>query len=180
VKKLTSIALIVLLLLNVLGYYGVFVGLQYKNDREITKRLDTDIYSGSETVTIEIPVSIPYAVETSEFQRVDGKFEYQGAVYRMVKQRFANGTLFVVCIKDAKATQLNEALRDYVQTFADAPADSKSETATHLTLIKDYIKTSYSLKPSSEGWTSVVCHQTRPPVFIASFCASIVHPPERG
>lgn len=180
VKRLASIVLIALLLLNVMGYYGVLVGLQYQNDREITRRLDTDLYSGSEAITIEIPISIPYAVESSGFQRVDGEFEYQGEIYRMVKQHFSNDTLFLVCVKDAKSTRISQALKDYVKTFADQPGDAKSRSGTHLTLIKDYISASFSLDHSSQGWTSVVCNQTMPPVFIDSFCTSIVHPPERG
>ena len=179
-KRLTSIALIALVLLNVMGYYGVFVGLQYQNHREMTRQLDTDVYSASEAITIEIPVANPYSLETSEYQRVDGQFEYQGDMYRMVKQRFSNGTLFLVCVKDVKGNRISQALKDYVKTFADKPGDAKSQAKGQITLIKDYISTSYSLNHLSEGWTTVVCNQTRPVVFVDSFCASIVHPPERG
>jgi hypothetical protein len=163
-----------------MGYYGVFIGLQYKNARSLTERFDTDVYSGSDAITIEIPITVPYATESPEYQRVDGQFEYQGDMYRMVKQRYSNNTLFLVCVKDNQGKRLTQALKDYVKTFSDKPGDAKSQAKAHVTLIKDYISSSYSINHSSEGWTSVVCNQTMPPVFVDSFCASIVHPPERG
>jgi hypothetical protein len=180
VKKVTSIALIALVLLNVMGYYGVFIGLDYQHDRRMSEKLDTDIYNASEAITIEIPVNIPYATESPDFQRVDGEFEYMGETYRMVKQRILNGTLYLVCVKDVKGGRIAQALKDYVKTFSDKPADAKSQSKTQITLIKDYIPSTCSVSNSSEGWTSVVRNQTEPAVFIDSFCASIVHPPERG
>jgi hypothetical protein len=172
--------LIVLVLLNIMGYYGVFVGLDYHHDRQMSERFDTDIYNASEAITFRIPITIPYATESTDFQRVDGEFEYMGDTYRMVKQRILNGTLYIVCVKDAEGQQIAQALRDYVKTFSDKPADAKSQSKTQITLIKDYIPSSYSIGNSSEGWMSVVCNQTLTQIFINSFFASIVHPPERG
>src|SRR5688572_3596354 len=100
--------------------------------------LDKDLYSGSEAITIEIPVTIPYGVESSEYHRVDGEFEYQGEMYRIVKQRYSNNSLFVVCVKDVKGNRIGQALKDYVKTFSDKPADAKSQAKSHLTLIKYY------------------------------------------
>jgi hypothetical protein len=113
-KRLTTICLVALLLLNVLGYYGVFVGLQYQNERSQLKRFDADLYDESETFTIKVPISIPYAVDQSDFERVDGEFEHQGQIYRMVKQRLSNDTLHIVCIKDHHETRITQALKDYV------------------------------------------------------------------
>lgn len=179
-KKLTSLVLIVLVLLNVLGYYGVFVGLEYRHARKMAAKFDTDIYDESKAITIRIPINIPYATESPGFQRVDGKFEYKGETYRMVKQRIVNGTLFLVCVKDTESKQIAQALRDYVKTFTDKPTDAKSQSKIQITFIKDYIQSSCSIGNSSKGWMSVVSNQTMTKVFIDSFVVSIVHPPERG
>lgn len=172
--------LIVLVLLNVMGYYGVFLGLDYHHDRQMSERFDTDTYNISEAISFRIPINIPYATESADFQRVDGEFEYMGDTYRMVKQRIQNGTLYIVCVKDVEGQQIAQALRDYVQTFSDKPADTKSQSKTQITMIKDYIPSSYSIGNLSEGWMSVVCNQTLTQVLTDYFLASIVHPPERG
>lgn len=153
-KKVVSIFLVVLLLLNVMGYYGLFLGLKYKNTLQVTQRLNADNYHESETITIKIPLTVPYYGDT-DFQRVDGEIEYEGQFYRLVKQKLAKDTLHIVCIRDTRAESIHEALTDYVKTFADQSAD-RSNTKTIQSLIKDYVPASFSLDPSSTGWTSTL------------------------
>jgi hypothetical protein len=179
-KRLTTICLVALLLLNVLGYYGVFVGLQYQNEVNQIKRFDAALYDESETFTIKVPISVPYAVDQTDFERVDGEFEHQGQVYRMVKQRLSNDTLQIVCIKDQRETSIALALKDYVKSFTDKPAHGKSNGKTTITFIKDYIITSYEIGHGSGGWASMLPLETRTENLIPSFCVSIVHPPERA
>lgn len=179
-KKLTSLILIVPVLLNVMGYYGVFMGLEYQHGRRMSEKFDTDMYNAEDAITIRIPIAIPYATESPDFQRVDGKFEYMGETYRMVKQRVVNGTLYLTCVKDVKGGQIAEALKDYVKTFSDTSADAKSQSKTQINLIKDYIPSACSIGNTSEGWMSVVRNQTSIQLIADSFYASIVHPPERG
>lgn len=166
--------------MNVLGYYGVFVGLQYQNKINQIKRFDAALYDESETFTIKVPISVPYAVDQSEFERVDGEFEQEGQVYRMVKQKLSSDTLHIVCIKDHHETQITQALKDYVKSFADKPAHGKSNGKAALTFIKDYIITSHEIGHGAGGWSTMISHQAHSENLIPSFCASIVHPPERA
>jgi hypothetical protein len=180
VKRLSTIVLIALLLLNVLGYYGVFVSLQYQHSRNEIQRFDAKLYDESETFTIKVPISIPYAVDQQDFERVDGEFEYHGQFYRMVKQKLSNDTLQIVCIKDQHGTRLAQALNDYVKSFTDKPVQGKANGKTTITLIKDYILSSYTIGHSSCGWSTMISLQSRASNLVPSFCSSIVHPPERA
>jgi len=157
-KKVVSIFLVVLLLLNVMGYYGLFLGLRYKNTLQVTKRIDADNYSASETVTIKIPLAIPYYGDT-DFARVEGEIEYEGQIYRLVKQKLERDTLHVICIQDAKAKHLEEALAEYVKTFADQSADC-SNTRTIQSFIKDYAPASFSLDAAADGWAELLHFKT--------------------
>lgn len=179
-KKIVSIAFIFLLLFNVLGYYGLFFGLHYQNRQELIQRFDTENYNELETVTIKVPLAVPYANESQEYQRVDGEFEHNGEFYHMVKQRLSQDTLYIVCVKDQQSKRINQALTDYVKTFTDKPVDGKSHTTPLPSFIKEYLVGTYTIKSSSEGWSSNVRHESAPVVFIPSFCASIIHPPERA
>jgi len=153
-KKVVSIALVVLLLLNVMGYYGIFVGLKYTNTLEVTQRINADDYDESETITIKIPLSIPYYGDT-DFERVDGEIEHEGRFYRLVKQKLQKDTLYIVCIRDTKAAHIHEALTDYVKTFTDQSADH-SGIRTIQSFIKDYVPASFSLDAVATGWTSIL------------------------
>ena len=162
-----------------MGYYGVFLGLQYKNDKNMIHRLDAEDYSASETVTIKIPITIPYAMDSKSFERVDGKFEHKGEFYRLVKQRLAGDTLYVVCIKDHENKRIDEAMSTFVKTFTDKPVDQHSNAKIVVTFIKDYIQQSFTLQHISMGWTIDVVKDSSCRILESTFHTSILHPPER-
>lgn len=153
-KRGFTLFMLALFLLNVLGYYGVFVGLQFKNSREMQARFDNEDYARTQEITIKVPITVPYATDSREYTRVDGEFEHQGEVYRMVKQKLQSDTLYIVCVKDNTSKDIKQALADYVKTFTDKPANEKSNSKTAQNLIKDYMVSSTTLQTISDGWNN--------------------------
>jgi hypothetical protein len=84
-----------------------------------------NVTANSETVTLKVPVAIPY-LQNTDFERVNGEFEHNGEFFRLVKQRFASDTLYIVCIKDTRSKHIKQALAEYVKTFSDHPVTSTS------------------------------------------------------
>jgi hypothetical protein len=150
VKKSLSILLVVLLMLNVLGYYLVFLGLQYKSTYDTTLRIDSNNYSVDEEITIKVPLAIPY-MENKGYERVTGEIEHNGEYFTLVKQKLQNDTLFIVCIKNHDREKLANALGDYVKTFTATPADSH-QAKTIPAFIKDFLPSKISLESSVAGW----------------------------
>ncbi|HYF68228.1 MAG TPA: hypothetical protein VD884_08830 [Ohtaekwangia sp.] len=179
-KKTLSITLIALLLLNAMGYYAVFFGLQLRNDFAMTERLDTDTYDDAKTVTIKIPVAVPYMFDQTEFVRVDGKFTYDGEFYRRVKQKYAADTLTIICVKDTGTKFIQEALTDYVKTFTDNPLDKHHNGKITVSFIKDFIGHSFSLTNICPGWQAEVIKNGFNLELIPDYTSTIIHPPERG
>lgn len=180
-KKLIAIFLVCLLLFNALGFVGLFMGLRYKTSQDLVQRLDNRDYSDDETVTLKVPMAIPYHIDSEEFERVDGEIEHQGEFYRLVKQKLVKDTLYIVCIKDLASKRLKQALAAYVKTFTDKSSNSNHHSSNITsTFIKDYIPQPFSVEFSSTGWTQEVAVSSRSVVLLSSFSASIVHPPERG
>ena len=169
-----------LLLLNVMGYYGVFLGLEYKNDKDMLQRLDAERYSDLEAVTIKIPISVPYAMDSKDFERVDGKFEHNGEFYRLVKQKLSQDTLYVICVKDHEKKRIDEAITSFVKTFTDKPIDNHSNSKIVINFIKDYIPQAFTVQHLSFGWETDVVKESSCSILTSSFCPSIIHPPERG
>ncbi len=155
-KRGFTLFLLALFLLNVLGYYGVFVGLQFKNSREMQARFDNEDYSKTQEITIKVPITVPYATDSREYTRVDGEFEHQGEVYRMVKQKLQSDTLYIVCVKDNTSKDIKQALADYVKTFSDKPVSEKGNSKTAQNLIKDYMVSSTTLQTISDGWNNML------------------------
>lgn len=179
-KRIISITFAAIILLNTMGYYGVFLGLQYQNDLAMSKALDADNYDQSETITLKVPVSMPYMPDQSDFSRVDGQFEHNGELYRMVKQRYAKDTLTVVCVRDTEHKNIDRDLADYVKTFTDKATDTKPGSKLTINFIKDYLPIYFKIKSSTEGWALPLRHNSNYRNLIPTFSASIVHPPERA
>ncbi|HEY5918145.1 MAG TPA: hypothetical protein VIU13_12110 [Chryseolinea sp.] len=154
-KRSIAIFLIFLLLFNALGFFGLFVGLRYKTASDLVERLDNNQYMEDETVTIKVPMTIPYHLD-SEYERVDGEIEHNGEFYRLVKQKLQKDTLYIVCIKDQDSKRIKQALADYVKTFTDKPVDAKHAGKFLTSFIKDFLPTSIEITPASAGWNHEV------------------------
>jgi hypothetical protein len=179
-RKLFSIAFVAILLLNVMGYYGVFLGMQYQNDRAMLKVLDADQYDDSQTLTLKIPVSIPYLADNEDFERVDGKFEHQGSHYRLIKQKYSNDTLTIICVRDQKIERMNQALSTYVKTFRENSADQTQRSKISVSFIKDFIPETFCLLTLTSGWEIDMINYGFDQHLTPTFTASVIHPPERA
>jgi hypothetical protein len=179
-KRFTAILLVALILFNVMGFYGVLVALRYQNEQSFLGSLDNGHYNASQTRLIKIPLAIPYAMEQQEYERVNGDFNFEGNHYRLVKQRLANDTLYVVCILDHGTNKLNQALTEYVKTFKDDMTHGKTASKVSLSFSKDYIGASFNLGTSSMGWSNDIQLTTSIEHYYSAQVPSIVQPPRLG
>lgn len=162
-----------------MGYYGVFIGMEYTHDVRMTEMLDAGDYGNSEEVTIKLPISVPYMPDNADFVRVDGKFQHGGEVYRMVKQKYERDTLTVICVKDNEGKKIQNALTSYLKTFTEKPADHPSSAKLIGSFSKDFIHTSVVLTTSSLGWQNELILNDSPAELTDTFVFSIIQPPER-
>ncbi|NOS91359.1 MAG: hypothetical protein HOP30_05525 [Cyclobacteriaceae bacterium] len=177
-KRTITLILLVIFLLNVVGYYGVFVGLRFTSEVALRQQFDAENYDQQE-VMIKVPITIPYATDSRDFERVDGEFEHEGQVYRLVKQKLQSDTLYIVCVKDQQTQTINQALADYVKSYTDKPANAKQGTKTVAQFTKDFISCTTSLEPVTYGWN----FSTTPVISLSDlysfqFNQHIVQPPE--
>jgi hypothetical protein len=177
-RKILSIVLSLLLLMNVLGYYGVFMGLHYKNSQDLMQRFDANDYGEQETVTIKVPLALPYASSDDQFERVDGELEHNGEFYRLVKQRLHEDTLYIVCYKDNQSKRIKQALADYVKTFTDKPVDAKSSGKVIQNFIKDYISSVIKIESVTGGWENSLSFFAVEHTYHHSVVSLVKHPPK--
>ncbi len=162
-----------------MGYYGLFIGLEYRNTQEMIQKLDSENYTDSETITLKIPVAIPYSFDSPAFERVNGQFQYKGEFYRLVKQRLLSDTLLIVCVKDQQSKHIQQALTSYVTTFTDKPVDNHTNTKSFSDFGKDYFSPVFSIDHLAFGWGRDIPQESPVRIFNSSFYPSIIHPPER-
>lgn len=148
----------------------------------MTRSLDADIYDQEHTITLKVPVAIPYMPDQTDFSRASGNFEHEGQLYRIVKQRYAQDTLTVICVRDVEHEKIDTMLADYVKTFTDNATDKStgSSSKISITFIKDYLQQSFSMISDSNGWAAKIVLSTKRGMLVPSFAVSINHPPERS
>jgi hypothetical protein len=137
-KKALSIVVLLVFLFNVGGYYIVFWGLRFEADQELTARLDSEHYKANEIIELKIPVTLPYPIRQEGYKRVDGRFEYRGEFFKLVKQKLQNDTLSIVCIRDHEGKNLETRMNEYVK-LANALPGTNQKALNYLgKLLKDY------------------------------------------
>lgn len=170
-----------LFLLNILGFYGIFLGLQFKYAREANRNLDEEHYSDLDAVTFKVPLSIPYYSDNQGFERVSGEFENDGEVYRLLKQKYSADTLTIVCVKDREARKINQALKDYVKTFSDKPVNAKHHNSKSLqSFCKDYMTTLVSIESQASGWKKPVVYANPTQPYLSLNPSRIKYPPKHA
>jgi hypothetical protein len=178
-KKVITIIVLLIFLLNAVGLYGVLIGLQLRLASDTNKELDEDRYSSSEAITLQVPLTIPYPIDEQDYHRVTGEFEHDGDVYRLVKQKLHQDTLYIVCIKDTKSKKINQALADYVKTFTDRPFNSKQQGSKLIySIIKDFLNTGIEVENDANGWRECVPYNDFILRYLSSYTARIKYPPK--
>jgi hypothetical protein len=177
-KKTITLFLLVLFLLNIMGYYGLLVGLRSQAGQKWRESVDRETTGGE--LLIKVPLAIPYAVDANEYSAVDGEFEHQGEVFRLVKQKLTHDTLYIVCEKDVTSKEINRALADYVKTFSDKPFSAKQSAKNIQPFSKDFYSVATTIQSLHSGFQITI--QKLNPLFdfySFNYQPSISQPPEQ-
>lgn len=150
-RRLTAIFFLTLFLLNIIGYYGVFLGLKYSMEQQLVGQLDADEYQADDLIEFKIAVTLPYMPDQIQYERVDGLIDVEGKYYRLVKQRYAGDTLYIVCLPDYDQQKIHKAIEEYVQTFASPDANKSKQLDFSKSLSKDYMPMATSLEQGLQG-----------------------------
>lgn len=150
-KRLFSFLFLILFLFNLIGYYGIYLGLRASAKQEMHSRLDAEAYSDDETLTIKLPFTLPYQNDWDSFKRIDGSFEKDRIFYSLIKHKIERDTLVIVYIKNHEETSLFESLTRFVETTTDTPLSEKAgKIIKHFA--KDFLATCSALEHESTGW----------------------------
>jgi hypothetical protein len=169
----------VLVLLNVVGYYGILSAFKYKNAQDLMNQFDAGLYRLDDTEVLKVPFKTSHLLSSEAYERVDGDFVRHGQVYRLIKQRLYRDTFHIVYIKDKTGTVINKVISDYVKTFSDTSGDDGNSFLLPV-FLREYFVDSFSIEQVTSGWQQTMREATLRQIFIDDYLVSIIHPPERG
>ncbi len=146
---------------QMVGYYFVYLGLRFQAHTELIQRLDSESYSENETMTLKIPLALPYSSGSRGFERVNGEFVHHGEFYKLVKQELRKDTLYVVCIQDHKAKRNFNFMAGFAKLSTDVPASSKSTLKLFGSLLKDFVPSIDSVIPMQSSLDVQTAHSNQ-------------------
>jgi hypothetical protein len=144
-KKAIAIFFLVIFLFNVGGYHVVFWALRSQAKNNLLHRLDADAYSSEDVVVLTLPVSLPYPLHDEDYEKAAGELEYKGEFYQLVKQKVANDTLFMVCVKDHQQKRLQQTINKYTNLANNLPTSAKHTMDLLGKLFKDFTPATFTL-----------------------------------
>jgi len=152
VKKLLSILLLGIFFFSSVGYYGVFVLLSEQLNREMSQELDEDRYSGSNTMIVKIPMSLPYQANFNGYERAEGEFESEGKYYRIFKQQLVKDTLYIILVENKHLGELKKSMAGIaVANSSEAPSSNTAKILN--TFCKDFVSTTTHVQSLENGWS---------------------------
>lgn len=152
IRKSACVLFLILMVLNTVGYYSFLVLVKEQMADRLSQKIAAGVSEPGGDIILKIPLALPYASNAGEYESSQGEFTYDGLVYRVLKQKHYNDTLYIVGIHDYHATKVAHQIKDLSHAFAG----EGKHTGTGLKLIdslsKYYCITQHAIAASSAGW----------------------------
>jgi hypothetical protein len=100
--------------------------LQQKEKSSFEAGIDKEIYEERDLITLKVPLSMPYQISWTGFERVDGEITIKGVIYKYVKRKIEDGQLVLLCLPYYKKMNLVKAAVEFGNHGNDpAPLEKK-------------------------------------------------------
>lgn len=154
-KKAFSILLLMIFLFNLGGYYLLFWVLKEQANQELSVKLDEGEYNENETFEIKIPITLPYPLQNNDFERHSGQFVYKNDHYQLVKQKYENDTLTIVCVKDDETKHLSRVMDSFSEASGSNPSDDGALNIP-MKVFQEYMSGLSISIERTRGWVQVI------------------------
>lgn len=105
--------------------------MQQKTNKDLEALLDSNSYDDAELMELKVPLHLPYQNSWTAFERYDGEIEIKGTIYKYVKRKLANDTLYLMCIPNSKKMNLEKAKNNFFKNWNDIAQNDHSKKASN-------------------------------------------------
>ncbi len=129
-RKIAAALLLLMLLFNWIGYSFVSDYLQYNSNVNLEKQLDANLYNEDDLIELKLAINLPYQNNWADYERYDGEVEFEGIIYKYVKRKVFNDTLYLKCLPNTNKMSLNAAKNDYFKMTGDLAQNDHSKKSS--------------------------------------------------
>lgn len=176
-KRAISILLLFLTGLNTIGYYGILLLTKRELARQIVEKIDENASEMNGNLILKIPVPLPYLIDSEEYERAEGEINYEGEVYRFIKRRLYRDTLYIVCVRDARGTAVENLISEYSKTFSNETQEQSPVQKLFGTIVKFYVLRDPAVISGHSGWEQSQSFTDRVEIYHFNALENIFHPP---
>jgi hypothetical protein len=101
--------------------------LQHKTSENLEALIDNNSYDESQLMELKIPINLPYQTSWTAYQRYDGEIKLNGTIYKYVKRKLSNDTLYLMCIPNSNKMRLETAKNDFFKLTNDFTQNDNSK-----------------------------------------------------
>ena len=101
--------------------------LQHKTNKNLEALIDNNSYDESQLMELKIPIHLPYQTSWTSYQRYDGEIKLNGTIYKYVKRKLSNDTLYLMCIPNSNKMRLETAKNDFFKLTNDLTRNVNSK-----------------------------------------------------
>jgi hypothetical protein len=105
--------------------------LQHKSNEKLEALFDRNLYNESELVELKIAVNVPYQNTRATFERCDGEIKINGTIYKYVKRKLVNDTLYLMCLSNSQKMHLETAKNNFYKLTNDFQQNDQSNKSDH-------------------------------------------------
>ena len=101
-----------ILVFNWLGYDLVVSVMNLRINHIAEANIEKGNYDQSQLIEIKVDLQLPYSIDWTDFEKVNGTVSYHGMVFNFVERKYENGQMIYRCLPNHRGTELQHA-RDY-------------------------------------------------------------------
>lgn len=177
-SRIPAIFLLTIFLAYNLGYYGVYLIMEYKIEAHWKEKILEDQVDLNVLRTVSTPLSLPYWSDQTDFQPLTGLLKMDGEFFRFIKSRYAKDTLHLVYAKDRKMESLHNTLRDWAVTFTSIPISQNGNVEWWKSMCKDFLMSRLVKEEYQRpAWQQEI--SSKGLLFVYSFFLDVPSPPPK-
>lgn len=148
-KKIITFSFLFILCANIIGVQVVYFFCKMHSNSNIDNRIINADLSQLEKVTfsLKLPVKLPYMPAKFE-NEFTGEWEFKGNVYRFIKSKIINNTVYYECVTNKEGKIMLKAFAEEISKNSDSKGTSKKAgKSLNFNFLKNYLSsnTNYQL-----------------------------------
>lgn len=177
-KQILGFSLVFLMAMNTLGNYAFLVLLREQIASTAALKIRSNPNEPGADMIVKVPLSVPYMVDSEDYEPTRGQFTHEGNVYQTTKRRFYQDTLYLVCVFDYRTTAADHKISDMAKAFAGDGEDAQGNALKLMLTFAKYCPTApQAVQTLHPGWVMECSFATHAPGREQFSEIIIFHPP---